>query len=176
MTALRGIPERVLAADLTEGTVTLTVPEALYPIDALYAASFAFIDEYWVFVEVPEAGKYAVVLARKDGESAEKDLEVMAGRFANELLSAAFREKLTEQNKATLEVVTFQAMNGAAGPPSLDELDDFDFSEDPFEDPLGIAESWEEKYGKKGADKGAEKGSQAESQAEPQEETPEETT
>ena len=35
------------------------------------------------------------------------------------------------------------------GPPSLDDLEKFDFSDEPFEDPLGIAMSWEEKYGKK---------------------------
>ena len=42
-----------------------------------------------------------------------------------------------------------QAISGAMGPPSLDELEDFDFTEEPFEDPLGIAQSWEEKYTKK---------------------------
>ncbi len=44
--------------------------------------------------------------------------------------------------------MTRTAFSGAAGPPSLDDLDDSDFSEEPFHDPLGIAESWEEKYGK----------------------------
>ena len=33
---------------------------------------------------------------------------------------------------------------------------DFDFSEEPFEDPLGIAMSWEEKYGKKDKSQGGE--------------------
>ena len=32
---------------------------------------------------------------------------------------------------------------------TLDDLEDFDFTEEPFDDPLGIAQSWEEKYGKK---------------------------
>jgi hypothetical protein len=45
--------------------------------------------------------------------------------------------------------VTAQALAGAMGPPSLDELEKFDFSEDTFEDPLGIALSWEEKHKKK---------------------------
>ena len=43
------------------------------------------------------------------------------------------------------------------GPPSLDDLAAFDFSEESFEDPLGIAMSWEDKYKKKPEDKGASK-------------------
>ena len=35
------------------------------------------------------------------------------------------------------------------GPPSLDDLASFDFSDQGFDDPLGIAMSWEEKHGKK---------------------------
>ena len=45
--------------------------------------------------------------------------------------------------------MTARALAGALGPPSLDDLEDFGFGQDPFEDPLGIAMSWEERYGKK---------------------------
>ena len=51
-----------------------------------------------------------------------------------------------------IEAVTMQAMAGAMGPPSLEDLANFDFTDAPLEDPLGIAQSWEEKYKKK--DKG----------------------
>jgi hypothetical protein len=34
------------------------------------------------------------------------------------------------------------------GAPSLDDLEKFEFGDEAFEDPLGIAMSWEEKYGK----------------------------
>ena len=37
------------------------------------------------------------------------------------------------------------------GPPTLDDLEKFDFSDETFEDPLGIAMSWEDKHGKKKA-------------------------
>jgi hypothetical protein len=45
--------------------------------------------------------------------------------------------------------VTTQALAGAMGAPSLDELEKFDFSGETFDDPLGIALSWEEKHKKK---------------------------
>ncbi|MEI8259300.1 MAG: hypothetical protein WCJ30_26835 [Deltaproteobacteria bacterium] len=48
-------------------------------------------------------------------------------------------------------MVTSQAISAAMGPPSLDDLAAFDFGDESFEDPLGIAMSWEEKYKKKDA-------------------------
>jgi hypothetical protein len=51
------------------------------------------------------------------------------------------------------------AIYGAAGPPGLDDLLAMDIGEESaFEDPLGIAMSWEEKYTKK---KSAAKGDEA---------------
>ena len=76
-------------------------------------------------------------------------LKALVGEFANELLSCAWRHKITEENRSTIESVAMQAIAGAMGPPSLDDLAAFDFTEEPFEDPLGIALSWEEKYKKK---------------------------
>jgi len=123
--------------------------EGVYPLDAIYGACFVFIDRCYVFVDRPEPGKHRVVLTPKSGEADEATLRAMIGEFANELLSNAWRQQITRENRATIEAVTMQAIAGAMGPPSLDELEDFDFTEEPFEDPLGIAQSWEEKYGKK---------------------------
>lgn len=148
---LAGIPEDLGEADLDEGAVHLTVDEVVYPLEAIYGAAYVFIDRCWVFVDRPVSGKYRVVLTPKQGEADEPLLRSVAGEFANELLSNAWRLRITRENRATIEAVTMQAVGGAMGPPSLDELEDFDFSEEPFEDPLGIAQSWEEKYGKKDA-------------------------
>jgi hypothetical protein len=77
------------------------------------------------------------------------DLTPLVGEFANELLSCAWRHQITQNNRALIEAVTTQAIGGAMGPPSLDDLEKFDFSAEKLEDPLGIAVSWEEKYKKK---------------------------
>ena len=145
------IPEDVLTGDLAEGAARLRVATAIYPLDAVYAAAFAFLDRCWLVIDQVE-DHYLVTLAPKPNEGEapdEETLAAMAGEFANELLAAAWRQRLTTSNRATIELVTQTAFMGAAGPPSLDELEEFDFSEEPFEDPLGIAESWEERYGKK---------------------------
>ena len=70
---------------------------------------------------------------------------------SNELLSQAWRLKIVAENRAVIEAVTTQALAGAMGPPTLDDLASFDFTEDGFDDPLGIAMSWEEKQQKKSA-------------------------
>jgi hypothetical protein len=49
-----------------------------------------------------------------------------------------------------IESLTSRALAGAAGPPGLDDLLAMDIGADSaFDDPLGIAMSWEEKYTKK---------------------------
>ena len=73
-----------------------------------------------------------------------------AGEFQNELLGQAWRRQIARENRAMIEAITSRALGGAAGPPGLDELLAMDIGEgSAFEDPLGIAMSWEEKYTKK---------------------------
>lgn len=149
MTALAGVPPDVASID--DDHVALTVDESLYPLDAVYGAAYIFIDRCFVVLDRPEAGRLRVTLSAKQGEGGEAVLRSLVGEFANEVLSCAWRHRITQENRAVIEAVTMQALSGAMGPPSLDELQDFDFSEDAFEDPLGIAASWEDKYKKKAA-------------------------
>ncbi len=146
---LAGIPESLAGVEIDDAAVHVTVDDQVYPLEAVYGASFTFIDRCFVFIDRPAEGRIRIVLsAKKPGADAEA-LRALAGELANELLACAYRRRITEANRATIEAVTMQAMAGAMGPPSLDELEDFDFTEEPFEDPLGIAMSWEEKHGKK---------------------------
>ena len=149
-TVLRGIPGELGGWDVVEGAIHLTLDESVYPLDAIYGAAYTFIDRCFVLIDRPKPGSYRVMLSPKTGEPTEESLRATAGELANELLSCAFRHRITRENRATIEAVTMQAIAGAMGPPTLDELESFDFSDEAFEDPLGIAQSWEEKYAKKG--------------------------
>ncbi|MDB4930322.1 MAG: hypothetical protein JWM10_2806 [Myxococcaceae bacterium] len=152
---LDGFPKSVAASDLADGSVTLTVDAGLYPLEAVYGAAYIFIDRCFVLLDRPAAGSIAVTLADKKGAADGDALRRLAGEFANELLTQAWRQKIVEENRVVLELVTTQALAGAtaraAAPaePSLDDLASFDFTEEAFDDPLGIAMSWEEKYKKK---------------------------
>lgn len=152
---LDGFPKDLAVGDLAEGSVTLTVDAAVYPLEAVYGAAYIFIDRCFVLLDRPRAGSVAVTLTDKKGAADAEALRRMAGEFANELLTQAWRQKIVEENRVLLETVTTQALAGAqsreggAAEPSLDDLASFDFTEEAFDDPLGIAMSWEEKYKKK---------------------------
>lgn len=149
-TRIQGVPSALARADLVEGAVAISVDESLYPIDALYGAAFTFIDRFYVLLDRPDASHISVLLAPKSGALDESTARAAVGEFSNELLACAWRHRIEQQNRSVIEAVTMKALAGAAGPPSLDELAEFDFTSTPFDDPLGIAMSWEEKYkGKK---------------------------
>ena len=146
---MASIPSELATADVTTGVARLTVREELYPIDAVFAAAFTFIKDCWVVIDRADDAHWVVVLTPKAAGASVELLEQWVGGFANELLACAYRHRLAKENRATVEAVTAAALAGALGPPSLEELEDFDFSNEAFEDPLGIAQSWEDKYGKK---------------------------
>lgn len=146
---LDSIPSELISADMEAGTVTLTADATLYPLEALYGAAYIFVDRCYLLLDKPDAGHFKVTLAPKRGAATEADLRALVGEFSNELLSCAWRATITAENRSLIESVVSRAIGGAMGPPSFDELASFDFTEEPFEDPLGIAQSWEEKYRKK---------------------------
>ncbi len=134
--------------DLGEGSVKVEFDETLYPRDAVFGTAYVFIDRCYVHLDRVRDQRVLVQLKpKKPG----LDPQALAGEFQNELLSQAWRQQIVEQNKQFVETITARALGGAAGAPGLDELLAMDIGEETaFDDPLGIAMSWEEKYKKKG--------------------------
>jgi len=130
----------------TSGAVTISFDEGLYPKDAIYGAAYIFIDRCYVKLE-RESGKISVRLKLKP--SVDREIDGLVGEFENEILGQAWRRMITDENRALIEQVTTQALAGAAGPPGLDDLLEMNIDDDTaFDDPLGIAMSWEDKYKK----------------------------
>jgi His-Xaa-Ser system protein HxsD len=143
------LPSEMVTVDLREGAISLLVDARLYPLSALYAAAYIFIDRCFVLLDQPDPAHYRVTLTPKSAkDGVEASLTPFAGEFANELLSCAWRARIAEESRSLIEATTAEALRGAMGAPSLDDLEKFDFSGEAFDDPLGIAVSWEEKYGK----------------------------
>lgn len=153
--SLLGLPDDRVRADLADGAVTLTVDASLYPQQALYAAAYCFIARCYVLLDRAGPDAFRVVLTAKAPIDAD-GLRALVGEFGNELLASAWRREITRANRGLIESVTMAAFGGAAGPPSLEELEAFDFTDEPFDDPLGIAQSWEEKYRRPKAGEGGE--------------------
>ncbi len=136
---------------LGEGAVQIEFDETFYPKDAIYGAAYVFIDRCYVHLDRAADKRVRVTLRAKSG--APMDSQALAGELENELLCQAWRLSIASENRQLIESITARALGGAAGPPGLDELLAMDIDEaTAFDDPLGIAMSWEEKYKKKGAE------------------------
>jgi His-Xaa-Ser system protein HxsD len=137
-----------------ESWVALEFDEELYSRDAIHGAAYVFIDRCYLHLERAGDKRLRVRLKAKKGSLA--DTQAYVGDFGNEALGQAWRRHIAGDNRATIESITARGLAGAAGPPGLDDLLAMDIgAETAFEDPLGIAMSWEEKYTKKKGDKAA---------------------
>ena len=136
-----------LTISTTDDQLSTVFDEGLYPRDAIYGAAYVFIDRCYVHLDRPADGKISVTLRLKPGSTAV--LADLSGELENELLAQAWRREIAEDGRAVVELIATRALAGAAGPPGLDDLLDLDAGGGAFEDPLGIAMSWEEKYKKK---------------------------
>jgi His-Xaa-Ser system protein HxsD len=150
--SLAGFPEDVVSLDPDGLSVSVRLDAELYPLGALYAAAYVFLDRAFVLLDAPDATRFVATLTWKKPPSDAPALERLAGEFANELLSCAWRAKIATDDRTVIESATARALAGALGAPTLDDLEGFDFGDTPLEDPLGIALSWEDKYGKKKSD------------------------
>lgn len=158
-----------IQAELSEGSVRLSFEEDIYPKDVVFGAAYVLLDRAFVHVDRKD-GRLIVAVRPKPGVTI--DARSVAGEFENEALAQAWRREILNENRALIESVTMRAFGGAAGPPGLDDLLDASLGDvgDAFDDPLGIAMSWEEKYGKKG--EGPQDQSAAEAASEPGPATP----
>lgn len=164
-TPVPDVPEGLLELDLGDAAATVLLDVTLYPLPAIYAAAYVLIDRAFVLLDRPADDRVRVTLMAKDPSASAQELTALAGELANEVLACAFRHQLTQDNRVTVETVTMQAMSGAMGPPSLADLADFDFDDDALDDPLGIAQSWEERHGKTPLESKAEGSSEKEEPA-----------
>ncbi len=146
MSAAPGFPDDAAELDADEGRVSLVVDSELYPRDAVYAAVMPLLSRVFVVLDQPSAGRTRIEL-RPRAASDPAALRAMLGDLANELLVSTTRAEIAKRRGGLLEAVTRRAISGAMGPPSLDDLEAFDLDGDAFEDPLGIADSWDRSHG-----------------------------
>jgi hypothetical protein len=130
-----------------EGLVVLALDEGAAPRDALYAAAFAFIDRCWVHLDRVAGGRVEVALRSK---TAGADVEALGAELRDGLLAEAWRRKAVDEGRAVLEGVATRAFGAPAAEAEVGSLDDLLAADGgAFDDPLGIAMSWEDKYAKK---------------------------
>lgn len=128
--------------ELGEREVSFDIDEELYALDAVYGASYLFIDRAYVFLARPSDKKVRVRLRTKEAATAEA-LEALAGEFANELLNSQLRFRLGRSTAGIREQYMAKAFFGQAQSSTISELLAELDSEELAEDPLEIAVPWE---------------------------------
>ncbi len=147
MTGASGFPAELADLDERQQVVSLVVGLDLYPRDAVYAAVVPIMSRAYVFLD--RTGSDGVrIEVRPRAATDRAGLRALLGILTNELLVAATRAEIASRRGVVLEAVTRRAVAGAMGPPSLDDLEAFDLDGEGFDDPLGIADSWERGHAK----------------------------
>jgi His-Xaa-Ser system protein HxsD len=124
---------------LGEREVSFDIDEEVYALDAVYGASYLFVDRCYVFLARPAERKVRVRLRAK-GEAGADELEALAGEFANELLNSQLRVRLGRETAAIREQYMARAFfaprQNATIAELLAELDAEELEEEPLEIPV----------------------------------------
>lgn len=124
---------------LGEREIAFVIDEDVYALDAIYGASYLFIDRTYVFLARPSDRKVAVRLRTKEEAGADA-LEALAGEFANELLNQMLRLRLSRSTMAIREQYMAKAFFARPAHSTiadlLAELDEEELEEEPLEIPV----------------------------------------
>lgn len=113
----------------------------LYPLEALLATSYLFIEKAYIILQSKGKDIVEVKFTEKKGGEI-KDIEELKGEFYNELLNNALRLSVAKRNKIIRQCIVHKALFSAfSGSETLAP----DTTADYNDDPLGIAIPWEEK-------------------------------
>lgn len=136
-----GFPADMVEIDAEHGCAALLVDEQLYPRDAIYSAVTPLLSR--AYLQLDRVDDRVRVELRPRTPTDAGGLRALLGGLANELLVATTRIEISKRRSGLIEAVTRRAIAGAMGPPDLDDLESFDLRDEGFEDPLGIADSWD---------------------------------
>jgi His-Xaa-Ser system protein HxsD len=127
---------------LLEREISFDIDEDLYAIDAIYSASYLFTERCYVYLARSADQKVRVRLRSRD-ETSPKQLEALAGEFANELLNSQLRVRLGRSTARIREQYMarafFEEQKGSSIAQLLAELD----ADEMAEEPLEISVPWE---------------------------------
>ncbi|MFA6988443.1 MAG: His-Xaa-Ser system protein HxsD [Candidatus Gastranaerophilaceae bacterium] len=126
----------------TNNCVNIKLKQSIYPLEAIYGASYVFINRAYIYIDTKDEGEIEISLKGKKELNHQKKRE-LEGEFMNELLNYVQRINISKNTKKMRESIIDRALYSAINEecPCGDEFE--------LDDPLGIAIPWEEKYGDK---------------------------
>ena len=126
--------------ELSEREIAFELSEELYPLDAVYGASYGFIDRCFVFLTRPGDRRVGVRLRTRE-PATPAQFEELAGEFANELLNQALRHRISESTLSIRDYYMARAFHAgetrsATIEALLSELDQEELAAEPLEVPV----------------------------------------
>ncbi|HYD50924.1 MAG TPA: His-Xaa-Ser system protein HxsD [Terriglobales bacterium] len=138
-----GEPSR-LGFTLGDASISFSLDETVYPLEAIYGAAYLFLDRCFVYLTRSRERTVEVRLTAREAASIEQ-LDTLAGELVNELLAQVARLRLAQSTARLREYYTAAALRAATQAPSIEDLLAELESEELGEDPLEIMVPWEEK-------------------------------
>jgi len=130
--------------ELSERQIRFVIDEQIYPRDAIYGATYIFIDRCYVLLDRAGDQKVSVRLRTK-AASTEAELEALAGELANELLNQVLRLRVGESTSRIREYYMARAFFASDQKSTIDQLLAELDAEEMAEAPLEVAVPWEKK-------------------------------
>ncbi|HCC49270.1 MAG TPA: His-Xaa-Ser system protein HxsD [Elusimicrobia bacterium] len=121
----------------TENKLSFTINLGNYSLESVYQAAYAMLDRLYFYFDKKDQGTLLAEIKPK-GKARPLELQALKDEFFNELLNSELRVLVARRTKKIREALIAQALIGASAEKA-------DYSQDP----LGIAQPWEEKYGAK---------------------------
>jgi His-Xaa-Ser system protein HxsD len=129
----------------SEKQISFLVNQKIYPIEAIYATCYVFVDKYYLFLDkVKQCVK--IVLTPKAPQK--QTLALLKNEFLNELLNNTLRLKISKRNQRIREMIVKEALFFSQPKKEIDGIiaSQENTNQSWQNDPQGIAIPWEEKY------------------------------
>jgi His-Xaa-Ser system protein HxsD len=128
-------------------SVAFTLDESLYSRDAVFGASYLFVDRCFVFLSRPGDKQVLVRLKSRDAAPTPQALEELAGEFANELLNQVVRQQVGDSTAKLRDYYMAKAFFTSTPSSNIDKLLAELDKEELAEASLEIPTPWKDKRG-----------------------------
>ncbi len=107
-----------------------------YSLEGVYQAAYALLDKLYFYFDKKNEKSLLAEITPKGAGVTPAELAALKGEFLNELINSELRVTVAKRTRKVREALIAQALIGASAG-----------TNDYTDDPLGIAQPWEEKYG-----------------------------
>ena len=131
---------------MQENKISFTLDSQIYPLEAIYSASYVFVDRVYVFLSKGKKNKKIKITFKAKKKLNKKQLLDLKNEFHNELLDYVLRVEIGKRTKKIREAIVGAALVSSLPKERLVNNLEEEGNKNYKNDPLGIFETWEKKH------------------------------